>query len=169
MEQRENVPNSVEEARDYLVAYVDGELDEPARTRVEDLIRRHPELEEDVAFLRASWDALDVDEAPRTSPAFVDDVLARLRDENGSGPRVRMFSSRRGITALAAAAVLILAVAGFLVLSEPAGEISEAELVANMELLEDLELLEAMSDDLELLAVLDDDLLGFDDWEGEAR
>ena len=137
------------DAHDDLVAYLDGELDEADSARVEARLAADPALAEELAALRATWDVLDLDEAPRAPAGFAERVLAEKKREG-----VRRVWIHR-VAPIAAAAALILAV--FVTFqgmtNDPSGApITETELAENLDLLEDLDLLEELGEDIEFLA-----------------
>ncbi len=137
------------DVRDDLVAYLDGELDDAARARVEARLAIDPALADELAELRDTWDVLDLDEAPRTTDGFTERVLAETKRE-----RERRWWVHR-VAPVAAAAVLVLAVFATFRggANDPARTpITETELAENLDLLEDLDLLEELGEDIEFLA-----------------
>lgn len=76
------------EARENLVAYLDGELDEEATREVELLLARSAEARREVAALTRSWEALDVLPRARASDVFTQQTLSSIRMAAAEGPAV---------------------------------------------------------------------------------
>ena len=179
--------------REHLVAYLDGELEEPLRSRVAEFLERDETLAEEARDLRESWDLLDVDAVPEAPSGIVAEVVAmaaaEARGGGGStggseGDSGRSFRAGPAIGWLLAASVLIAVGIGLsswlgggdrpgaedpgdpgsLIVDGgpanlPGGGLDTLggalEDPRDLDILEDLELLEALGDDVDFLALLE--------------
>jgi hypothetical protein len=110
-----------DEMRELLSTYVDGELRDSDATRVEDMVKRDPELRREVDAYRIlrrqlrEWDAAEHGEPP--PPTLAEKALTRARayaaftKEAGRGRLVQLF----GHPLLAAAGLLLATAAGLLI------------------------------------------------------
>lgn len=70
--------NLSEEDRATLVAYLDGELDEPATAALEAKLSRDPSLRAEADALKKTWELLDYLPRAEPSPSFTHRTLERL-------------------------------------------------------------------------------------------
>lgn len=77
------------EERDNLVAYLDGELNEPAARELEAMLARNPDARRELEALKRSFEMLDYLPRPDASPQFTSRTLQRL-----TAPAVAVASSR---------------------------------------------------------------------------
>lgn len=67
-----------EQERDELVAFLDGELPEPAAQEFEGRLGRDPRLRAEAESLKTTWDLLDFLPKPEPSPSFAERTLSRI-------------------------------------------------------------------------------------------
>jgi anti-sigma factor RsiW len=154
-----------DEDRENLVAYLDGELDDPAARALEAKLSLDPNARVEAEQMRRAWDLLDYLPRPEPSSSFTHRTLERvsvLRPTlivNGKGRRWRPWVVCAGW----AAAVVLAGAAGFAAvgLFEPKDAIPP-ELVRDLRIIENKRLYEQV-DDIDFLRQLDDpDLFGDD-------
>lgn len=155
-----------DDERAELVAYLDGELAGEARRAVETRIHLDPTWRAEAASLKRTWDLLDYLPRPEPSPSFTQRTLSKLTPVQREGlkksagaawPLARWLGLGGGW----AAAVLLAALAGYLVLrpAVPAGA-SEADLLRDLRIIEHKRLYD-LADDVDFLRELDHpDLFG---------
>src|SRR4051812_44074187 len=157
-----------DEDRDDLVAYLDGERDEPAARAVEAKLNVDAAAREDADTLRRTWDLLDYLPRAEPSPSFTHRTMERLEPVvRTTMIRVRPWKRWRPL-ALGmgwAAAVLVAGAGGFYAMNlyqARSHRHQEQELVHDLRIIENKRLYEAV-DDLEFLRELDHpDLFGDD-------
>src|SRR5689334_17469585 len=71
-------PPLSEEQRADLVAYLDGELGEPAAQALEAQLQRDPRIRDEAERLRRTWDLLDYLPRPEPRPDFMSRTLERI-------------------------------------------------------------------------------------------
>jgi anti-sigma factor RsiW len=119
--------------RDLLARYVDDELDEVGRRRVEQHCAGCRDCARELAELQDLWHTVETGESPPPATPLWPGIAARLRDAaSGSGPgggvRARIFDLGWGLTGSALAAGLVL---GLLVggggpgAGDPAAQVSD--------------------------------------------
>lgn len=151
------------EQRGDLVAYVDGELDEAATTRIEKLLADSPIARKEVESLIATYELLGALPRPRASHEFADTTLAtaRLQDvpaELTDSPFYR-FVHRSLKTAGWVAAMIVCGLIGysvtrFVVPNPHEGLIQELDLVRELDQLTevgDMAFLDRLSGDPALM------------------
>jgi anti-sigma factor RsiW len=144
----EKIPRLNSDQRSNLIAYLDGELPEPAAKEIEHVLSRSPTVQHDVEMLSRTWDLLDqlprltgssdltnrmvtvVKEAEEPKPFLPATWLARIPKEP---------LRRGGIVAVWAAGLALAAVAGFLVTNRMMPDPSQ-ELLKNLPVIEKLDL-----------------------------
>jgi anti-sigma factor RsiW len=152
-----------DEAREELVAFLDGELTEDDAHKVEAKLNTDPKVRAEADALRRTWDLLDYLPKPEPSPNFTIRTMERVgpvrKTQLVSRPRGRM---RVVVLGLVWAASLLLALgAGYsgMSLFLKRGP-SDRDLVRDLRLIENKHLYE-VGDDLEFLRELDrPDLFG---------
>jgi anti-sigma factor RsiW len=72
-------PILTDEDRANLVAYLDGELDEPARSALEAKLNRDPQARQEAETLRRTWQLLDHLPRPQPSAEFTQTTLTHLK------------------------------------------------------------------------------------------
>lgn len=125
-----------------LVAYLDGELDEPEARRVEELLATDPEARQTLRQLERAWQLLDELQGAAPSPQFTQSTLEMVTLEAArqfqlSRAQRWWRTLRRGL--LFGAVLLVAGLAGFLAVALVGGR-------ADRRLLEDLPLLENLPD-----------------------
>ncbi len=120
-----NEPNLTNEERADLVAYLDGELDERAASRLESKLGRDPRARAEVNELKRVWECLDQLPRPTPSPDFTQQTMERLTVVSAAQPPAASVSARWRPLILpigwAAAALLAIGIgfAGTRLLSPP--------------------------------------------------
>jgi anti-sigma factor RsiW len=145
-----------EQLAEDLTAYIDGELSELDKKRIEEALLADPELAALERRLRGTVTAVEKLEAPAPSLALKRAVLGRL-DEPKALDRLKAFFTLPrlvpavGLAAAAAAVIIVKAKTG-----EPVGEDPEALVLAqNIDVVEDLDVIGLDNpDDLDVVANL---------------
>ncbi|NMC21869.1 MAG: hypothetical protein GYA33_15780, partial [Thermogutta sp.] len=113
-------PSRLEELREELVAYLDGELSPDETARIEERIARDPQLRRELDYLAKTWDWLDALARPSVDEEFtrttIELVAASARNE---AEQVRREAPRRATLewVFGGLAAALLAAAGFLTAS----------------------------------------------------
>jgi hypothetical protein len=104
-----------EEDRHELVAYLDGELDQPAAAALEAKIDRDPQVRAEMELLRRTWNLLDYLPRPEPSPDFTHRTLERVSIVQRSAQRWGWLGRWRAWAPGAgwAAALLVAVAVGF--------------------------------------------------------
>jgi anti-sigma factor RsiW len=144
----EKIPRLSSDQRSNLVAYLDGELPEPAAKEIEHVLAKSPTVQHDVDMLSRTWDLLD--QLPRL--AGTSDLTARTLSvvRADEVPKALLPASwverfpkelfRRGAIVTAwAAALALAAVAGFAVTNRLIPDPSD-ELLRKLPVIEKLDL-----------------------------
>jgi len=151
-------------SQDDLVAYLDGELDEQASRRIEELLVSDPKVRKTLQQLERTWDLLDRLEAPAVDRKLAQstlEVVAVAAAEDARRQQAELPRHRRRSWLLGTAGLLAAALAGFLSVTllwpDPQGQ-----------LLEDLPLLDGLDqyrqiDDFRFLQMLHDEGLFAED------
>jgi anti-sigma factor RsiW len=165
----EKIPRLTPDQRSNLVAYLDGELTEPAAKDIDQVLSKSPAVRHDVEMLARTWDLLD--QLPRLSSGedFTARTMAVARQEEAPKPllspllieRLQSESLRRGGIVLAWLAVLAgSAFAGFNITSRMIPDPSE-DLLRNLDVVEKLDLYRNV-ESVEFLTQLDQKIGSFD-------
>ena len=141
-----------------LTAYIDGELSELERKRIEDALKTDPELAALERAMRSTLEAVEKLPGPQPSAALRRAVLNRL-DEKTAFEKLRAFFTLPRlvpVVGLATAAVVAVVVVQRGALGEKPQLDSETLFVAqNMDVLEDMDLIGLEdADDLDVVASL---------------
>lgn len=67
------------EQRDNLVAYLDGELEEPAAQEIEQILSKNPVARNDVEMLMRTWELVDALPRPAATEEFTQKTLSTLK------------------------------------------------------------------------------------------
>jgi len=166
----EKIPRLSSDQRSNLVAYLDGELPEPAAKEIEHVLAKSPTVQHDVEMLSRTWDLLD--QLPRLAGST--DLTARTLTvaKADEAPRALLPPSwvehfpkeplRRGAIVVAWAAGLALAaVTGFAVTNRLIPDPSD-ELLRNLPVIEKLDLY-SNAESIEFLRELDKRGVTFDE------
>ena len=147
-------PNNCRAVRENLTAYLDGELDVPARRAVDEHLARCPACRQECAALKDAWRLLDEAPAPphpHLGSDFADRVLARAHTDAAVSPWRRFTASPVGRWVLSGAAAGFAAaifLGGLYVTTRPAAPPAlvlapaEQECVMYLDVLKDLNALE---------------------------
>jgi anti-sigma factor RsiW len=165
----QKIPRLTPDQRSDLVAYLDGELPEPAAREIDQVLSKSPAVRHDVEMLARTWDLLD--QLPRLSSGedFTARTLEVARQEEAPKPllspvwieRLHSPQLRRGGIVLVWLAVLSASTfAGYAVTSRWIPDQSE-DLLRNLEVVEKLDLYRNV-ESLEFLKQLDDKFGSFD-------
>jgi anti-sigma factor RsiW len=166
----EKIPRLSSDQRSNLVAYLDGELPEPAAKEIEQVLSKSPTVQHDVEMLSRTWDLLD--QLPRlTGNSDRTDRMVSLV-KAGDEPAPFLFTSwleripkeplRRGaIVATWAAGLALAAVAGFIVANRLIPDPSEP-LLRNLPVIEKLDLYSNV-ESIDFLRQLDNRGVSFND------
>lgn len=114
----EDTPRLSPDDHENLVAYIDGELDEEAMRRVEQLLARSPEVRREVELLSRAFDMLDVLPSERASETFATRTLTNIRLQAvPKSASSRLFASKKQLTRTASwlAGLVLSAACGFFV------------------------------------------------------
>jgi anti-sigma factor RsiW len=166
----EKIPRLNQDQRSNLVAYLDGELPEPAAKEIEQVLSKSPTAQHDVEMLSRTWDLLDqlprlagssdlttrtitiikADEAPK--PLLPASWIARFPKE----------AFRRGtIVATWVAGLALAAVVGFVITNRMIPNPSD-ELLRNLPVIEKLDLYSNV-ESVEFLRELDKRIVSFNE------
>jgi anti-sigma factor RsiW len=165
----EKIPRLTTDQRSNLVAYLDGELPEPATKEIDQVLTKSPAVRHDVEMLARTWDLLD--ELPRLSSGedFTARTLAVVKNEEAPKPllppswteRLKSQQLRRGgIVAIWLAALGASAFAGYTVTSNWIPDPSE-DLLRNLAIVEKLDLYRNV-ESIDFLTKLDEKIGSFD-------
>jgi anti-sigma factor RsiW len=165
----QKIPRLTTDQRSNLVAYLDGELTEPATKEIDQVLSKSPAVRHDVEMLARTWDLLD--ELPRLSSGedFTARTLAVVKNEEAPRPllppgwveRLKSQQLRRtGIAVVWLGALGASALAGYTVTSRWIPDSSE-DLLRNLEVVEKLDLYRNV-ESLEFLKKLDEKIGTFD-------
>ncbi len=165
----QKIPRLTTDQRSNLVAYLDGELPEPATKEIDQVLSKSPAVRHDVEMLARTWDLLD--ELPRLSSGedFTARTLAVVKNEEAPKPllpaswmeRLKSQQLRRaGIVLIWLAALGASAFAGYTVTSNWIPDPSE-DLLRNLEVVEKLDLYRNVETP-EFLKKLDEKIGSFD-------
>ncbi|HET6328522.1 MAG TPA: hypothetical protein VFG04_27815 [Planctomycetaceae bacterium] len=165
----QKIPRLTTDQRSNLVAYLDGELPEPATKEIDQVLSKSPAVRHDVEMLARTWDLLD--ELPRLSSGedFTARTLAVVKGEEAPKPllppswveRLKSQQLRRaGIVMVWVAALGASAFAGYTVTSNWIPDPSE-DLLRNLEVVEKLDLYRNVETP-EFLRKLDEKIGSFD-------
>jgi anti-sigma factor RsiW len=145
-----------EELAENLTAYVDGELSELERKRIEEALKADPELAALEQQLRATVTAMKSLPTPEVSPGMKRAVLERLAEPGLLERLGKLFTLPRLVPAVGLAAAAAVAVVVVGARERPVQADADALMVAqNLEVLEDLDLIGLENpDDLDLVASL---------------
>jgi anti-sigma factor RsiW len=165
----EKIPRLTPDQRENLVAYLDGELPEPAVREIDQVLSKSPAVRHDVEMLSRTWDLLD--QLPRlsTTEDFTARTLAVAQKEETHQPllspkltqRLQDLPLRRGGIVLAWLMVVgVSAFAGYTVTSRWVPDESD-ELLRNFPVIEKLDLYRN-AESLEFLKQLDQKIGSFD-------
>jgi len=144
----EKIPRLSSDQRSNLVAYLDGELPEPAAKEIEQVLSKSPTVQHDVEMLSRTWDLLD--QLPRLAGSndLTHKMVGVVKAADEPKPflpaswleRVPKEPLRRGaIVASWAAGLALAAVAGFFVTNRLIVDPSE-ELLRNLPVIQKLDL-----------------------------
>lgn len=141
-----------------LTAYIDGELSELERKRVEDALKTDPELAALERAMRSTLEAVEKLPGPQPSAALRRAVLTRL-DEKTTFEKLRaLFTLPRLVPLLGVATAAVVAVVvlqGGVGADKPQLDSETLFVAQNMEVLEDLDLIGLEgADDLDVVASL---------------
>jgi anti-sigma factor RsiW len=102
------------EQRENLVAYLDGELDEPGTQEVEQVLAESPVARHEVDMLSRTWDLLAVLPGAKASEDFSRKTLTSIRAAEGTRTSIDGDAVSRQIrrTVVLSAAVVLLAICG---------------------------------------------------------
>jgi anti-sigma factor RsiW len=165
----QKIPRLTPDQRSNLVAYLDGELTEPASKEIDQVLSKSPAVRHDVEMLARTWDLLD--QLPRLSSGedFTARTLAVAKDEEApkpllppgwlewlQGPQLR----RGGIVFAWVTVLSVSALAGYTVTSRWIPDESE-DLLRNLEVVEKLDLYRNV-ESAEFLNQLDNKFGSFD-------
>jgi anti-sigma factor RsiW len=156
-------PALSDEDRATLVAYLDGELDEEAASRVEARISNDPTVRAEVETMKRTWDLLDYLPRAEPSPNFTHRTVSLVTGAQRAALLARQRRRRWLVAAGWAAAVVLAGLGGFAGVTylAPRGPTDE-ELVRDLRVLENRRLYEQV-EDLGFLKKLDQpDLFGDD-------
>jgi anti-sigma factor RsiW len=166
----EKIPRLSQDQRSNLVAYLDGELPEPAAKEIEHVLSKSPTVQHDVEMLSRTWDLLD--QLPRLAGSS--DLTARtinvVKADEAPKPllpaswveRFPKESFRRGaIVATWVAGLAFAAVAGFTITHRLIPNPSD-ELLRNLPVIEKLDLYSNV-ESIEFLRELDKRIVSFDE------
>jgi anti-sigma factor RsiW len=165
----QKIPRLTTDQRSNLVAYLDGELPEPAVKEIDQVLSKSPAVRHDVEMLARTWDLLD--ELPRLSGGedFTARTLSVARDEEAPKPllppswieRLKSEQLRRGGIVVAWLVALgASALAGYSVTARFIPDSSE-DLLRNLEVVEKLDLYRNV-ESLDFLKKLDEKIGSFD-------
>jgi anti-sigma factor RsiW len=165
----QKIPRLTQDQRSNLVAYLDGELPDPAVREIDQVLSKSPAVRHDVEMLARTWDLLD--QLPRLSSGddFTARTLAVAQKEEGPRPllpqawseQLRSQQVRRGAIVLAWLAALgASALVGYIVTSRWIPDSSE-DLLRNLEVVEKLDLYRNVGS-VDFLRQLDDKIGSFD-------
>ena len=153
-------PTNPEQAvsQEDLVAYLDGELDEPASRRIEELLATDPKVRQSLQQLERTWDLLDKLDAPEVDEKLAQstlEVVAVAAAEDARRREAELPRRRRRQWLLGTAGLLAAALTGFLSVALLRPDPQE-------QLLEDLPLLDNFDqyrqiDDFRFLKMLHDE------------
>jgi anti-sigma factor RsiW len=143
----DKIPRLNADQRSNLVAYLDGELPEPAAKEIEQVLSRSPTVQHDVEMLSRTWDLLD--ELPRLagSSDLTAHMVSSVKSSEEPQPflpatwleRIPKEPLRRGaLVATWAAALPLAAVLGFVATNRLIPDPS-AELLRNLPVIEKLD------------------------------
>jgi anti-sigma factor RsiW len=108
-----------EEDRANLVAFLDGELDEPAAQALEAKLSRDPQLRAEADAFKKTWELLDYLPRPEPSASFTHRTLERLAVKETDKWRTRGAGSRWGwLAPIAWMAFMALATVGGLLAAQ---------------------------------------------------
>jgi anti-sigma factor RsiW len=165
----QKIPRLTQDQRSNLVAYLDGELSEPAVKEIDQVLSKSPAVRHDVEMLARTWDLLD--QLPRlaTEEDFTARTLSVAQKEEAPRPllptsvseRLQSRQLRRGGVLLIWLAVL--AASAFLGYSATAHWVPDQseDLLRNLEVVEKLDLYRNV-ESLEFLKQLDEKIGTFD-------
>lgn len=153
-----------------LVAYLDGELDDPSSRRIEQLLATDPKVRGDLQRLERTWHLLDQLDRVTPDEEFTRttlEMVAVAAEEDLQEQQVQVPRRRRRRWLIGGVALLAAAAAGFLT-------VTLARPSPNQRLLEDLPVLENLDpyrqvDSLEFLRLLDREGLFSKEAESEKR
>jgi len=144
----DKIPRLNSDQRSNLIAYLDGELPEPAAKEIEHVLSRSPTVQHDVEMLSRTWDLLD--QLPRLTGSS--DLTTRMVTvvKQSDEPKTFLPANwleripkeplrRGGIVAAWAAGLALAAVAGFFVTNRIIPDPSQ-ELLKNLPVIEKLDL-----------------------------
>ena len=141
-----------------LVAYLDGELDEPASRRIEELLATDPKVRQTLQQLERTWDLLDKIEASEVDDKLAESTLEMVTlaaAEEASRQAAELPRRRRRQWLLGTTGVLAAALAGFfavvLLRRDP-----QRQLLEDLPLLEDYDQYRQI-DDFQFLRMLHDE------------
>jgi len=166
----EKIPRLNQDQRSNLVAYLDGELPEPAAKEIEHVLSKSPTVQHDVEMLSRTWDLLD--QLPRLAGSS--DLTARtitvIKPDEAPKPllpaswiaRFPKEAFRRGtIVATWVAGLALAAVVGFVITNRMIPNPSD-ELLRNLPVIEKLDLYSNV-ESIEFLRELDKRSVSFDE------
>jgi anti-sigma factor RsiW len=144
----DKIPRLNSDQRSNLVAYLDGELPEPAAKDIEHVLSRSPTVQHDVEMLSRTWDLLD--QLPRLSGSsdLTNRMVSVAKEDEEAKPflaanwlaRIPREPLRRGaIVAAWVAGLALAAVVGFAVTNRMIPDPSR-ELLENLPVIEKLDL-----------------------------
>ncbi len=144
----EKIPRLSSDQRSNLVAYLDGELPEPAAKDIEHVLSKSPTVQHDVEMLSRTWDLLD--QLPRLTGNgdLTERMVTSVKAAEGPKPflpatlleRIPKEPLRRGaIVGAWVAGLALTAVAGFFTTNRLVPDRSE-ELLRNLPVIEKLDL-----------------------------